>query len=150
MGHINIGKEYPEVYRAMERFSVQAAAAAEQAGLEGRLVELVKLRASQINGCAYCLRLHARDATALGETPERLAVLAAWWESQYFSPQERATLQIVEQVTLISDRNPMPDRGADLAALSDSQIAAVTWLSVAINAWNRVAISSHYPVAPGH
>lgn len=149
MTHVNIGKVHPAAYRAMESLAQQAAAAAVEAGLSPILIELVKLRASQINGCAYCLRLHSRDAIALGETPQRLAVLAAWWESQYFSPVEQAALDLVERITLISDRTALPDRGiADVDALSDEQVSAVTWMSISINAWNRVAIASHYPVGP--
>lgn len=84
---------------------------------------------------------------ALGEALERLAVLAAWWESQYFSPAEQAALRLVERITLISDRTPLPDRGnVDADALTDEQISAITWMAISINAWNRVAITSHYPV----
>lgn len=78
MNHVNIAKAHPEVYKAMAKFGEQASLAAGEAGLDPRLVELVKIRASQLNGCAYCLRMHTADAAALGETPERLAVLAAW------------------------------------------------------------------------
>lgn len=149
MTHVNIGKVHPDAYRAMEALAEQAAADAREAGLAPILIELVKLRASQINGCAYCLRLHSRDAIGLGETPERLAVLAAWWESQYFSPVEQAALRLVERVTLISDRTVLPDRGiADADALTDEQISAITWMAISINSWNRVAITSHYLVGP--
>lgn len=147
MTHVNIGKVHPEVYAATADLNDQAAKASVRAGLDPRLVELVKLRASQINGCAYCLRKHSKDAAALGETPERLAVLAAWWESQYFTPQEQEALLIVERVTLISDRSPAPTREVGgRGVLTAEQISAVTWLTIAINAWNRVAVSSHYPV----
>lgn len=149
MSHVNIGKVHPDAYRAMEALAEQAAANAREAGLAPTLIELVKLRASQINGCAYCLRLHSRDAISLGERSERLAVLAAWWESQYFSPVEQAALRLVERVTLISDRTVLPDRGiADVAALTDEQISAITWMTISINSWNRVAITSHYSVGP--
>jgi AhpD family alkylhydroperoxidase len=149
MKNVNIGKVHRDAFRAVEALSAQAAADAREAGLAPTLIELVKVRASQINGCAYCLRLHSRDAISLGETPERLAVLAAWWESQYFSPVEQAALRLVEEVTLISDRTPLPDRGIVVAhALTDVQISAITWVAISINALNRVAITSHYPVGP--
>jgi AhpD family alkylhydroperoxidase len=149
MSHVDIGKEHPAAYRAMLDLTARAAAAARDAGLAPGLVELLKIRASQINGCAYCLRMHVVDATALGETPERLAVLAAWWESQYFTVEEQAALQIVEQVTNIQRPAWQMDRGAvPDGVLAEDQIAAITWVAIAINTANRVAISSHFRVGP--
>jgi len=147
--HVNIGKVYSGPYKAMLEFGEKAAEAGTDAGLSPLLVELVKIRASQLNGCAFCLRMHTADAVKHGETAERLAVLAAWWESQYFSPEEQAALQITEQVTLLSDHGRLHDRGIDVdGILNEKQIAAITWLVVVINSWNRIAVSSHYPVAP--
>jgi len=149
VSHVNIGKIYSAPYRAMLEFNDQAVAAGVDAGLSPLLVELVKVRASQINGCAFCLRMHSADAVKAGETADRLAVVAGWWESQYFSPEEQAALQIAERVTMIGDHGRLPDRGVDVdGVLSEKQIAAVTWLAVVINSWNRIAISSHYPVHP--
>jgi AhpD family alkylhydroperoxidase len=149
VSHVNIGKLYPAPYKAMLEFAGKAAEAAADAGLSPLLVELVKVRASQLNGCAFCLRMHAADAVKHGETADRLAVLAGWWESQYFSAEEQAALQIAERVTMIGDHGRLPDRGVTVeGVLSEKQIAAVTWLAVVINSWNRIAVSSHYPVAP--
>ena len=149
MSHVNIGKTYPAPYQAMLAFAGTAAEAGTDAGLSPLLVELVKVRASQLNGCAFCLRMHAADAVKHGETADRLAVLAGWWESQYFGPEEQAALVIAERVTLISDHGRLPDRGITPEdILTEKQIAAVTWLVVVINSWNRIAITSHYPVAP--
>lgn len=149
MSHVNIGKVYPGPYKAMLDFNAQAVAAGVDAGLSPLLVELVKVRASQINGCAFCLRMHCADAVTAGETADRLAVVAGWWESQYFSPEEQAALQIAERVTMIGDHGRLVDRGVDVdGILTEKQIAAVTWLAVVINSWNRIAISSHYPVHP--
>jgi len=149
VSHVNIGKIYSAPYRAMLEFNDQAVAAGVDAGLSPLLVELVKVRASQLNGCAFCLRMHSADAVKAGETADRLAVVAGWWESQYFSPEEQAALQIAERVTMIGDHGRLPDRGVDVdGVLSEKQIAAVTWLAVVINSWNRIAISSHYPVHP--
>lgn len=118
-------------------------------GLDPLLVELVKIRASQINGCAFCLRLHSRDAAAKGETPDRLAVLAAWWESKYFSDTEQAALILAERITNISAGAHAAHNTVDVEqVLTAQEIAAVSWLVIVINAWNRVAISSHYTVAP--
>ena len=149
MSHVNIGKTYPAPYQAMLAFAGTAAEAGTDAGLSPLLVELVKVRVSQLNGCAFCLRMHAADAVKHGETADRLAVLAGWWESQYFSPEEQAALVIAERVTLIGDHGRLPDRGITPEdVLTEKQIAAVTWLVVVINSWNRIAITSHYPVAP--
>ncbi|GAB3922833.1 alkyl hydroperoxide reductase AhpD [Microlunatus endophyticus] len=148
MAHANIGKTHPAAYQAMMELNNQAAHAAAAAGLDAKLIELVKIRASQLNGCAFCLKLHVGDAIKHGETWDRLAVIAGWWESHYFTPEEQAALQIAERVTLISDHGHIPDRGVDEDRLTDRQAAAVTWLTIVINAWNRIAITSHYPVAP--
>ncbi|SEB39092.1 carboxymuconolactone decarboxylase family protein [Microbacterium hydrocarbonoxydans] len=149
MSHVNIGKIYAAPYQAMLDFAGRAAEAGTDAGLSPLLVELVKVRASQLNGCAFCLRMHSADAVKAGETADRLAVLAGWWESQYFSPEEQAALQIAERVTMIGDHGRLADRGVDIdGVLTEKQIAAVTWLAVVINSWNRIAISSHYPVHP--
>lgn len=149
MSHVNIAKAYPAPYQAMLEFAGRASAAGTDAGLSPLLVELVKVRASQLNGCAFCLRMHAADAVKHGETADRLAVLAGWWESQYFTAEEQAALVIAERVTLIGDHGRLPDRGITPEdVLTEKQIAAVTWLVVVINSWNRIAISSHYPVAP--
>jgi len=150
MTHDDIGQAYPGAYKAMYELSRQATAAAVDAGLDPRLMELVKIRASQLNGCAFCLRMHTADAVKHGETADRLAVLPGWWESQYFSDTEQAALQIAERVTLISDHGRLRDRdAAPEAVLDDKQIAAVTWLVVVINSWNRIAIASGYPVGAG-
>ncbi|WP_223628224.1 carboxymuconolactone decarboxylase family protein [Microbacterium sp. EST19A] len=149
MSNVNISKEYAAPYQAMMELQNRAVEAGVDAGLSPLLVELVKVRASQLNGCAFCLKMHSADAVKHGETADRLAVLAAWWESQYFSAEEQAALQIAERVTLISDHGKLTNRGVDPAeVLNDKQIAAVTWLTIVINSWNRIALSSHFPVAP--
>lgn len=149
MSHVNIGKQYPGAYQALMQLNNTIMDSAADADLDERLIELVKIRASQLNGCAFCLKLHTQDAIKHGETADRLAVVPAWWESQYFTDQERAALQLAEQVTLLSDHGQVPERGAIIeGVLTDKQIAAVTWITIVINSWNRVAVFSHYPVAP--
>lgn len=143
MTHLYLNTTQPAAYKALEGLSGEAHAACAAAGLDPLLVELVNIRVSQLNGCAFCLRMHTRDALAHGETTDRLAVVAAWWESQYFTPVERAALALAEQITTMAvPERPQPDRDA----LTDEQAGAVSWLAVTINAWNRVAITSHYPV----
>jgi AhpD family alkylhydroperoxidase len=145
----NLGKLAPQLYKSMEQMEAQSAQFAQEAGLDKGFCHLLKLRASQINGCAFCLRMHARDALAAGESPDRLAVLPAWRESRYFSDAEGAALALMEAVTAIAD-GQVPDTvyAQAKAVLSDAQIAAVEWIGVVINGWNRIAISSRYPVAP--
>lgn len=147
--HVDIRRQFPDVYRAHVEFDRTTTAAVAAAGLSNILAELVKVRVSQINGCAHCLRMHSRDAVAAGETADRLAILPAWWESQYFTEQEQAALLIAERIARIGDGHTPKAGEVDIEeALSEQQIAAVTWIAVAINGWNRIAIASHYPVAP--
>lgn len=133
----------PTAYQTTRTVSGQAEQAALEAGVHPLTVELVRIRASQLNGCAFCLRMHVRDALAKGETTDRLAVLPAWRETDYFSPAERAALAIAEEITHIGAHTH-----EDTAALSGPQAAALRWVAIAINALNRVAISSRYTVAP--
>jgi AhpD family alkylhydroperoxidase len=141
----NLGKQHPSAYQSLMKLDAEVKVALETAEVDPLLVELVKIRVSQLNGCAFCLRLHTRDAIAKGETADRLAVVAAWWEAQYFNDQERAALSLAEQVTSLA----VPERRAwDDGSLTDSQVSAISWLAIVMNAWNRVAITSHYPVAP--
>ena len=147
--HVNITKLVPGLYDAQLAADKAAEEAAVNAGLDPLLVELVKLRASQLNGCAFCLRMHARDALEKGESADRLAVVAAWWESQYFTPQEQAALTLAEQVTRIGDLHTAAAPSVDIdAVLDEKQVAAVVGIALVINTWNRIAIASHYPVAP--
>ena len=144
---VNLGKSAPALYQAVVELDRLASEAAAQAGIATGFTHLLRLRASQLNQCAFCVRLHARDALASQESGDRIAVLPAWRETDYFSPKERAALERVEAVTLVAD-GQVPDAVYAQAAgvLSKEEIAAVEWLAVVINAWNRIAISSRYPV----
>jgi AhpD family alkylhydroperoxidase len=146
---VNLSKAAPQLYQGIANLDRSASELAASAGLAEGFVHLLRLRASQINQCAYCVRLHTRDALASGESSDRISVLPAWQETQYFSEKERAAIALVEAVTLIAD-GQVPDAVYAMAAavLSDEEIAAVEWLAVVINAWNRIAIPSRYPVAP--
>jgi AhpD family alkylhydroperoxidase len=135
----------PKAYAAMSRLSLEARAP----GLEPALLELVKLRASQINGCAFCLDMHAKDAIAGGEAETRLHLLPAWREASCYSDRERAALELTEAVTRLAD-DGVPDdvwgRAAEL--FTAEELAGVVWAATVINAWNRVAISTR--MEPGH
>lgn len=110
--------------------------------LEPSLVELVRLRASQINGCAYCIDLHTRDARKAGEDDRRLATLSVWHETPFFSERERAALAWTEAVTLVS-QDHVPDAVWEAVHphFTEAEIVDLTLLVVTINAWNRFAIS---------
>ena len=120
-------------------------------GLEASLIELVKTRASQINGCAFCIHMHTADARAHGETEERLYLLNAWQESPLYTPRERAALAWTEAVTLVSQTH-VPDAvyEAARAEFSEAELVRLTMLVATINAWNRIAISFRavHPVKP--
>jgi len=115
---------------------------AEGSGLEHSLLELVKIRASQINGCAYCLDMHTIDARAAGETEQRIYVLDAWREAPFYSDRERAALAWTEAVTLVSETH-VPDGVYDEARryFSEEELVKLTWAIVVINGWNRLAIA---------
>jgi AhpD family alkylhydroperoxidase len=110
-------------------------------GLEHALLELVKMRASQINGCAFCLDMHSKDARAAGETEQRLYLLDAWREAPFYSARERAALAWTEALTLVSETHAPDDVYAEARAqFSEKELAALTMAIVAINGWNRIAI----------
>ena len=122
-----------------------------QCGLERSLIELVKMRASQINGCAYCLDMHSKDARRAGETEQRLYLLDAWAESPLYTPRERAALAWTEAVTRIAAHAPDEAYDALRPHFSEKEIADLTILIGMINLWNRVAIGfrSVHPVEAG-
>jgi AhpD family alkylhydroperoxidase len=114
--------------------------------LEQNLIHLIKLRASQINGCAYCIDMHWKDLRALGETEQRLYGLDAWRESPYYTDRERAAFGWTEAVTLIS-QDHAPDDAYETVRqqFSEKEIADLTFAIVTINAWNRLAIAARTP-----
>ena len=117
-------------------------------GLERSLYELVKTRASQINGCAYCLDMHTKDARKAGETEQRLYALSAWRETPFYTERERAALEWTESLTLISE-NDIPDSLYDSVRkhFDEKELVALTMAIIAINGWNRLAIS--FRTVPG-
>jgi AhpD family alkylhydroperoxidase len=122
-------------------------------GLEPSLIELIKMRASQINGCAYCLHMHSRDARAKGESEERLYLLDAWRESPLYADREREALARTEAVTLVSKTHAPDDVYEELRAqFSEEDVVKLTVAIATINAWNRIAISFRavHPVPRPH
>jgi len=133
-------KAAPDALKAM----LQVETYARRSGLEHSLLELVKYRASQINGCAFCMDMHTKDARAAGETEQRLYTLSAWRECPYYSDRERAALAWTEAVTEIA-RDGVPDAIYEQAReqFSEKELVDLTMAVVAINGWNRLAISFH-------
>jgi AhpD family alkylhydroperoxidase len=118
----------------------------EASGLERSLLELVKIRASQINGCAYCIDMHTIDARALGETEQRIYALNAWEEAPFFTERERAALAWTEAVTRVADTHVPDDIYHQVRALfSEEEIVALTFAVATINVWNRLSISFRVP-----
>jgi len=140
---INISTVAPEAIEAMIGLEKYLA----QSGLDRKLYELVKTRASQINGCAHCINMHVRDAMKLGETAQRLFLLDAWRETDLYTEKERAALVLTESMTLIS-RDHVPDEVYNNAAahLSEKELAAVIMTVVTINGWNRISITTRTPL----
>jgi AhpD family alkylhydroperoxidase len=138
---LDLYKASPEAIRAMLAFS----AATEKLGLEHSLLELVKLRASQINGCAFCVDMHSADARKGGETERRLYAVSVWRETPFFTPRERAALAWTEAVTQISARGAPDDLYAALSAeFTPKEQMDLTLAISMINCWNRLAISFHH------
>jgi AhpD family alkylhydroperoxidase len=145
---VNIGKQHPAAYKALIAMSAEVEENAAAAGLDPLLIDLLKIRASQINGCAFCLRMHTQDAIKKGENPDRIAVLPGWEETGYFSETERAALRLTDAITRVSDGHVSDeDYDAAAAALTADQISAVAWLATVMNVFNRVAITSRYRTA---
>ena len=135
---MNYYQAAPETIKALRAVEAQILAS----GLEKSLIELVKTRASQINGCAYCISVHTADARKQGETEERLYLLNAWRESPLYTERERAALAWTEAVTLIAETHAPDDLYEDVRAhFSESETVNLTMLIGSINAWNRIAIS---------
>ncbi|QRG68506.1 carboxymuconolactone decarboxylase family protein [Brevibacillus choshinensis] len=115
----------------------------QESGLDKKLIELIKIRASQINGCAFCLDMHTKDARKLGETEQRIYLLNAWREAGFYTDAERAVLALTEAVTLISKGGVSDEIYADVREHFDEQQYVSLIMAInTINAWNRIAIST--------
>jgi AhpD family alkylhydroperoxidase len=135
---MDIPKLAPEAYKHLLQLELAIAGK-----LEPKLYHLLKLRASQINGCAYCIGMHTDEAIRDGDAPERLLLLDAWEESAAFSDKERAALEWIEELTLIADSHASKEAFDGLKHFfSGEEIGYLTLLGAAINAWNRIAIAS--------
>lgn len=140
---IDYRKVFPDAQHAM----LGLEDAVDGSSLEPELLELVRMRASQLNGCAYCLDMHSKDARARGESEQRLHVLAAWREAPFYSDRERAALAWCEALTLLPQTGAPDDVYAEVEkAFEPEEVAALTLAIVAINGWNRLAVGLRRPV----
>ncbi|HEX2824585.1 MAG TPA: carboxymuconolactone decarboxylase family protein, partial [Streptosporangiaceae bacterium] len=133
----------PGFSRAMSHLDQAATKELDKAAIDPKLRELIRIRASQLNGCAYCIDMHTKDARAIGETEQRIYGLAAWAETPYFTARERAALAFTEAVTRLTATH-VPDQAySDVAAeFRPPEIAALVSLIVTINAWNAIGVST--------
>jgi AhpD family alkylhydroperoxidase len=137
---MNIDRAEPRIYKAMDAADRQIAAF----DLDPKLVELVKLRASQINGCGYCVNTHSRDARKAGETEQRVFAIVAWWETPFFTEAEQAALKLTEEITRIGEGGLSEDTYQKaLQHFGNTGVAQLIFTVVTINSWNRIAISMH-------
>ena len=145
---IQISDRTPNLFKHLLALHSDIEEAAADAGIDQRLIELVKIRASLLNGCAYCLDLHARDARKLGETERRVLMLGAWWETELYTEQERAALALADAMTRLSQVQDVPDDVYQqaTAAFTEEQYLVVAWAVTAINAFNRLGVTSHKPL----
>jgi AhpD family alkylhydroperoxidase len=133
----------PAVSRAVSHLDNAATRELDRVGIDPGLRELVRIRASQLNGCAYCIDMHSKDARKGGESEQRLYGLAAWRETPYFTDRERAALAFTESVTLVADTHvPDEDYAAVAEHFSPDEVGALVSLIVAINAWNAISVTT--------
>ncbi len=141
---IDYGKAAPDAVAAMRALET----CVRRSGLDAALLELVKTRASQLNGCAYCIDMHTKDARARGESEQRLYGLAAWQETPFYSERERVALEWTEAVTQVSDGYVADDVFESVRRhFSDKELVDLTLAIIAINGWNRLAIA--FRTVPG-
>jgi len=139
LSYSKVSPEGTDILQKLERY-------VKSSGLEADLLELVKLRASQINGCAYCIDMHTKDARTHGESEQRLYGVSAWHEAPFYSERERAALAWTEAVTLIGETHVADEVYAEARKhFSEKELVDLTFAIIAINSWNRLAISFRTP-----
>ena len=146
---VHLSRTEPEAYKALAAFSDTVARICTDNGIDDRLKEIVMLRSSQLNGCAYCVRVHTDRAITAGLTTDEMMQIGAWRESGVFTDRERAGLELAEAYVNIGDGG-VSDEVYDSvgSVLTEKEYAALSWACVSINAFNRVAVAGRYPVPP--
>lgn len=144
-----LDKSAPEVWKAIGAFSASVKQHAELSGLSAQESELIKVRASQINACAFCLDVHSRDAREAGIVQQKLDLLPAWRESALYTEREKAVLAVAEAATRMPlSEESQADLSGALAVLGEAAFAAAEWVALTINSFNRLSILSEHPVRP--
>ena len=137
---MNVDAAEAGVYKAMNAAEKQISTFK----IEKKLAELIKLRTSQLNGCGYCVNLHARDARKAGETEQRVFAISAWWETPFFTEAERAALKLAEEITRIQEAGLREETFQHAKKyFSETEIAQLIFITTVTNSWNRIAISMH-------
>jgi AhpD family alkylhydroperoxidase len=146
---VHLSRSAPKAYQALSAFSKTVGSLAAESGVDDRLKELVQVHASQLNRCAYCVRVHMDRAAAAGVTADVIAQLPVWRESGVFSDRERAAFELAESYTFIA-ADGIPDEVYDRvgSVLTEPEYVALSWILVSINAFNRIAIAGRYHVPP--
>lgn len=146
---VHLSRSARPAYDALEAFSQTVGTIAAEAGIDDRMKEIALIHASQLNGCAYCVRVHVDRGVQAGLTADEIAQLPAWRESGVFTARERAALELAERYVYIHEEG-IPDDVYDHVGgiLSEQEYVALSWLLVSINAFNRITIAGKYPVPP--
>lgn len=139
---VNILQTQPDAYKAMMGLEKYLAGS----DLKPLHKELIKIRASQINGCAFCINMHTRDARKMGETEQRIYLLNAWKETNLFNEEEKAILAMTEEVTLIQNHLSKATYDNAIKLFDESYVAQIIMMITTINAWNRIAIATEMPI----
>lgn len=144
---VHLSRSAPEAFKALDAFAKTVGRIAADAGIDPRLKEIVQIHVSQLNGCAFCVRVHVERAVREGIDADVIAQLPTWRESGVFTDRERAGLELAEAFTFIHDGG-VPDEVYDHVGgiLSEAEYVALSWILVSINAFNRIAIAGRYPV----
>lgn len=146
---VHLSRSAREAYAALDGVAKSVGALAAESDIDARLKELVQIHVSQLNGCAYCVRIHVDRAVAAGVDVDVIAQLPVWRESGVFTERERAGLELAEAFTFIHEEGISDDVYNRVGAiLSEKEYVALSWVLVSINAFNRVAIAGRYPVPP--
>jgi AhpD family alkylhydroperoxidase len=145
---LQIGTILPGVQRHLSALDSAAERAAVEAGVPKTLLDLLRLRVSQLNGCSYCVDAHSRDARDGGESERRVLLIAAWRHTDLYTDRERAALALAEAMTVLPEVRDVPDDVCQQAsgAFTEQQFAAIAWTITAINAWNRLGVLGHMPL----
>ena len=149
LARVHLSRSAPDAYKTLSAFSKAVGAIAGDAGIDAQLKELVQIHVSQLNGCAFCVRVHVERAGKAGVSADTIAQLPVWRESGVFSDRERAGLELAEAFTFIHE-DGVPDDVYDRVGgiLTEAEYVGLSWILVSINAFNRVAIAGRYSVPP--